>query len=196
MHVTDEARSLVLEARKGEPDSDNLALWVEVSGEANGSYTYDLWFQAVSDAGPNEMVQDHDGLPVVIAPASVDRLRGATLSASDGAMEIDNPNRPEPKAAAAPPPPADLSDPVAQRIHQALVEQINPAIASHGGQAELVSFEDGIVYIRLSGGCQGCAMSAMTLQQGIATMLREQIPEVVDVRDVTDHATGANPYYS
>lgn len=195
--VSDEARALVLDARQGEPDPDSLALWVEVSGEAAGSYTYDLWFQAAADAGPNEAVQDHDGLTVVIGPSSVDRLRGARLNASDGAMEIDNPNRPPARAAspAMTGPPPDLSGDIPQRVIQVLDTQINPSIASHGGQAELVAVEDGVAYLRLSGGCQGCGLAAVTLSQGIAVAIKESVPEIIDVRDVTDHASGDNPYY-
>lgn len=197
LSVSDQALELILESRKAEPSADTLALWVEISGEAAGSYTYDLWFQPASEAGPNETVEHHEGIDVVVGPSSVDKLRGARLDVSaQGGMVIDNPNRPAaPARPAAPPISADLSDPIAQRIHEMLINEVNPAIASHGGQAELAAFEDGIVYVRLSGGCQGCAMSAMTLQQGIATMLREQIPEVLDVKDVTDHASGQNPYY-
>ena len=75
---------------------------------------------------------------------------------------------------------------------------INPSIASHGGRADLVAMDEDqkLAYVRLSGGCQGCAMSRMTLSQGIETTLREEIPELVGVLDVTDHASGENPFYS
>lgn len=195
--VSDEARALILDARQGEPNPDSLALWVEVSGEAAGSYTYDLWFQATADAGPNEVVQEHDGLQVVIGPSSIERLRGARLNASDGAMEIDNPNRPPAKAASPSMtgPPPDLSGDIPQRVIRVLDEQINPSIAGHGGQAELVAIEEGIAYLRLSGGCQGCGLAAVTLSQGIAVAIKESVPEIIDVRDVTDHSSGDNPYY-
>jgi Fe/S biogenesis protein NfuA len=92
-------------------------------------------------------------------------------------------------------PPADLSGDVPQRIMQVLAEQINPAIASHGGQAELVAVEASIAYLRLSGGCQGCGMASVTLSQGIEVAILEGVPEITEVIDVTDHASGANPYY-
>lgn len=196
--VTDAARAVILDARGGEPEPDTLALWLEVSGEAAGSFTYDLWFQAVADAGPNEAVQHHDGLSVVIGPGSVDKLRGARIDADpDGGMVVDNPNKPA--AAAASPsmtgPPPDLTGDIPQRVIQVLEEQINPSIAMHGGMAELVAIEDGIAYLRLSGGCQGCGLAAVTLSQGIAVAIKESVPEVIDVRDVTDHSSGSNPYY-
>jgi Fe/S biogenesis protein NfuA len=92
-------------------------------------------------------------------------------------------------------PPADLSGDVAQRIVQVLEQQINPSIAAHGGRADLVAVEDGSAYLRLSGGCAGCGMAAVTLSQGIEVALRESVPEITRVIDVTDHASGTNPYY-
>jgi Fe/S biogenesis protein NfuA len=48
----------------------------------------------------------------------------------------------------------------------------------------------------MGGGCQGCAVSAMTLRDGIARSIQESIPEVTEVIDTTDHESGENPYYS
>jgi Fe/S biogenesis protein NfuA len=92
-------------------------------------------------------------------------------------------------------PPADLSGPVAQRVMQVLEQQINPAIAAHGGRADLVAVEDDTAYLRLSGGCAGCGLAAVTLSQGIEVAIFEAIPEITKVVDVTDHAAGTNPYY-
>ncbi len=55
--------------------------------------------------------------------------------------------------------------------------------------------EDGTAYIRFEGRCQGCAMAEVTLRQGVEVMIKEQVPEIVTVVDVTDHASGTNPYY-
>ena len=77
-----------------------------------------------------------------------------------------------------------------------LDRQANPAIASHGGHVSAERVENGAVYLRMSGGCQGCAASSATLRSGIETMLRSALPEIRDIIDVTDHAAGANPYYT
>ena len=92
-------------------------------------------------------------------------------------------------------PPVDLSGDVAQRVVQVLEQQINPSIAAHGGRADLVAVEDAAAYLRLSGGCAGCGMAAVTLSQGIEVALRQSVPEITRVIDVTDHAAGTNPYY-
>ena len=90
---------------------------------------------------------------------------------------------------------ADLSGPVPQRVMQVIEEQINPAIAAHGGSAELVAVEDDTAYVRLGGGCVGCGMASVTLGQGIEVAILQAVPEVQRVVDVTDHASGTNPYY-
>ena len=114
-------------------------------------------------------------------------------------MVINNPNRPpDPRAGASPGmgrPPADLSGEVAQRVMQVLEQQINPSIAAHGGAAELVAVEDDVAYLRLGGGCQGCGIASVTLTQGIEVAIRDAVPEMARVVDVTDHASGTNPYF-
>ena len=81
-------------------------------------------------------------------------------------------------------------------MRSVLESQVNPAIASHGGMISLVGVDDTEVYVEMSGGCQGCALSRMTLRQGVERMLREAIPELTAVHDVTDHASGENPFFS
>lgn len=199
--VTDQARKKILALRADEPNADELALWLEVTGVAGTEYVYDLYFEALSKAGPDDVVARHDDLSVVVPAGSVDRLRGATLGVSrdllNPGMTVTNPNRPPVPSSPgiSRRPPADLSGDVAQRVAQVLEAQINPSIASHGGHAELVAVEDGTAYLRLSGGCQGCGMASVTLSQGIEVAIRESVPEITAVTDVTDHASGANPYY-
>jgi len=194
--VTERARAKVLEVRADEPDADELALWLEVSGESDGAYTYEMYLRRPGEATSEDALVPHDDVTVVIPAASVDKLRGATLDLVGDGMAMSNPNHPSPSpAVAVPRPAADLSGDVPQRVIQVLDEQINPAIASHGGLAELVAVEDSIAYLRLSGGCQGCGLAGVTLSQGIEVAILEGIPEITEVVDVTDHASGSNPYY-
>lgn len=193
--VTAQARQVVLEARAEEGDPERLALWVEVTGVRDGSFTYDIYFQAAADAAPGDAVDEQAELAVVVPEASVDRLRGARLDWSEdgeGGLVILNPNSP-PRADA--PPTGDLSGDLAQRIIAVLDAQVNPSIAAHGGRADLVAVEERTAYLRLSGGCQGCGLARLTLSQGIEVALREEVPELVSIVDVTDHASGTNPYF-
>jgi len=198
--VTSDARATVLEVLANESDPASLALWLEISGVGEDAYTYDMYFQALADTGPGDVVQDDDQLPVVIPSDSVERLQGATLdfvtdAGGEGGLVIVNPNTPPTAAPRLVAPDVDLSDPVARRVVAVLEEQVNPSIAAHGGRADLVAVKDAAVYLRLSGGCQGCGMAKATLSQGIEVMLREAIPEITEIVDVTDHADGTNPYF-
>ena len=76
-----------------------------------------------------------------------------------------------------------------------LDRDVNPHIAAHGGHAELAGIEGRTAYLRLGGGCQGCGMATVTLSQGIEVAITEAVPEIGDVVDVTDHASGNNPYF-
>ncbi len=182
-----------------------MALWLEIRGVQAGSFIYDLYFQAASDADEGDVRFAQDELQVVVPADSVDRLRGARLEWSEdggGGLVLVNPNVPTPEEAAPGVPPDVLANgitgPLALRVVAVLEQAVNPSIASHGGRADLVALneEDGTAYLRLSGGCQGCAMSQMTLRQGIETALLEEVPELTRVLDVTDHGSGDNPFYS
>ena len=196
--VTPAARAVVLEARAQEADAERLALWVEVTGARDGAYTYDIYFQSASDSTPGDVVVEEEGLAVVVPESSVARLSGASLDWSDdgeGGLVILNPNTPPRLQTLADHPEGDLTGELAQRVLAVLDEQVNPSIAMHGGRADLVAVEESVAYVRLSGGCQGCGLATVTLSQGIEVALRDAVPEITSVVDVTDHASGANPYY-
>jgi len=201
LRVSDAALGRVLELREGETDAESLALVVEITGTSGDSYTYDLYFQALSDARPADWTSEQGPLTLVVPASSIDRLRGALLDLSrdveQGGMVIQNPNHPEPPRASPTisGPPPDLSGDVAQRVLAVLEQQINPSIAAHGGRADLVAVEVETAYLRLSGGCAGCGMAAVTLSQGIEVAIFSSVPEITKVVDVTDHAAGTNPFY-
>ena len=81
-------------------------------------------------------------------------------------------------------------------VSDLLDREANPAIASHGGSVAVERVESGDVYLRMSGGCQGCAASSATLRQGIETMLRAALPAIREIIDLTDHDAGTNPFYT
>jgi Fe-S cluster biogenesis protein NfuA len=83
-----------------------------------------------------------------------------------------------------------------ERVQSLIDDTINPALAMHGGFVELVGVEDGVVSMRMAGGCQGCGAAQMTMAQGIELLIRDEIPEVKKIVDVTDHAAGENPYFA
>jgi NFU1 iron-sulfur cluster scaffold homolog, mitochondrial len=87
-------------------------------------------------------------------------------------------------------------DEVRAAIQELLDGEVNQGIAGHGGKISLVDYKDGKLSIAMSGGCQGCASSQVTLRQGVEVMVRRIAPEVVEIVDTTDHAAGNTPFYA
>ena len=202
LSLTDEARELVAGALAAEPDADALCLVVEVRGVNARGYDYDLYFQPIAELPDGATLDTSAGLPVAVPAESLDKLQGSRLEVEDGGLILVNPNAPSP-AERAPGVPADvlaagIDGDVATQVVHVLESSVNPAIASHGGRADLIALDEAqmVAYLALSGGCQGCAMSRATLANGIEVQLKEAIPGLNGVVDVTDHASGATPYYA
>lgn len=194
--VTDQALAKILELRSAEDDPDGLGLRIEVTGVRGADFTYDLSFEPLDERAEDDLVQEQKGLPVVVPVDSVDNLVGATLdlpsNADQGGLVLRNPNRPSTPSLGDP---IELTGTTEEKVRQLLDQQVNPAIAAHGGYASVVKVEDDKAYITMGGGCQGCAMSAMTLRQGIESAILGAVPEITEVVDTTDHSVGENPYY-
>ena len=139
-----------------------------------------------------DVVLDGGGFNVFVDRDSAEKLEGARVDwvegMEGGGFKVENPNL---KPLGSEP----LTGPLAERISQVIDTQINPSIASHGGRVALVDVRDSIAYVELSGGCQGCGMAAVTLKQGIERMILQQMPEITEIVDATDHASGTNPYF-
>ena len=179
-------------------EPERQAMWIDVTGTSANQWTYLMALKPLDAAAPYDAVIRHRDLAIVVPECDFEKVRGATIDWLDdpfggGGLRVDNPNTPSPAIGA--PPPADLSGDVPQRVIQVLDQQVNPTIAAHGGRAELVAVEQGTAYLRLGGGCQGCAMATVTLSQGIETAIIQALPEITSVVDVTDHQSGTNPYF-
>jgi Fe/S biogenesis protein NfuA len=197
MRVSDDALSTVRDIRSAEPDPAALALRVAITGTKGVEYTYDLSFEEIDSVDEDHVRYTVEDLTVVIPNDSVEFLRGAELdlpkSAGQGGLVIRNPNRADPLANVN----IELTGDVAEKVTQLLEGSINPMLAAHGGFATLVGVDEkNNVYLTMGGGCQGCSASAATLTDGIQQSIRENIPEVLEVIDATDHASGENPFYS
>ena len=196
--ITDQALEKLLTIRAGEPDAGDLALVLAITGAKGTEFTYAMHMTPLDQVDADDIVEHHGDLPVAVPQASVSNLTGATLAMSKSlvnpGLSIDNPNSPSPEILGTGTS-ADLSGPIPERVEQVIREQINPAIASHGGTTELVAVEENTAYVRLGGACQGCGLAGVTLSQGIEATILSMVPEILQVIDVTDHNAGDNPYY-
>jgi Fe/S biogenesis protein NfuA len=191
--ITDDALAKLLELR-----ADDLGLRLSIASAAGEDFRYDLTFDEYLTAAFTDEVRTHEGdagsIKVIVPAESVELLTDATLDYTDTqGLVIRNPNRP------APPDVEGLvnDDALSAEIEALVATEVNPALAAHGGFVTYVGHDtDGTAYMTMGGGCHGCSMSKMTMLEGVQTMLSEQIPAVQRVKDLTDHSTGENPYYS
>jgi Fe/S biogenesis protein NfuA len=192
IHFTDRAREMVrsfLDHHEGE----DLALRIGMSGSPV-SPSFDLTLVGLAEQADEEIMVDGGGFAVLIREADSERLDGATVDyverVNESGFEVRPAKLSTTQAGTRGAPTGDIAD----RVRNVLDTQVNPAIAAHGGMISLVDVEETDVYVEMSGGCQGCALSRMTLRQGVERMIREAVPELTAVHDVTDHASGDNPY--
>jgi len=194
--VSPSALQKVLGIRDEEAEPETLGLRIEVTGSRGTEYTYDLAFEELSGVEDGDDVTDIGGLSVWVPAESIEKLRGSVLdlpaAAGQAGLVIRNPNRADPLGAAKD---LVLTGSVAEKIQQLFDESINPSLAAHGGYASLVGVDGSTAFVHMGGGCQGCALSAATLRDGIQAAILEQVPEITEVVDATDHSAGENPFY-
>ncbi|MGI9600216.1 MAG: NifU family protein [Candidatus Actinomarina sp.] len=197
--IGEKAIDKILEIKEQEPGDNEYALFLQIDGVQGNQYTYDLSFLDLEQARSDDKRLEFGSLTVIIASKDLDKFNNAKLELSDDpaapGLTMDNPNTPSPEIFGNPDEMPELTGELAEKVQTVLESQINPAIASHGGVAQLVGVEGQDVYLKLGGGCQGCGMAQVTLTQGIETSLRDAIPEIGNIIDATDHASGDNPYF-
>lgn len=132
--------------------------------------SFDVWIDSVSEPFLEDAVVDY----------ATDRMGGQlTIKAPNAKVPMVNDD-----------------SPLNERINYLLQTEINPGLASHGGDVKLIDVvEDGVAVLQFGGGCQGCGMVDVTLKEGIEKTMIARIPEITAVRDVTDHTVKENAFY-
>ena len=184
--ISDKAHEMLLHYSAQAEEGDSLALRIEIVGRGPKGFQYDLQFIDINDASDDDVAQEARGFQVRIAARSAKYLDGATLDFKEtlmgGGFSFENPN------------PLWIDD-LSQRVAEVIDKNVNPAVASHGGHVDLVGVDEKKAIIAFGGGCQGCGMADVTLKQGVEVMIMDNVPEIIEVIDATDHAAGANPFY-
>ena len=170
---------------------ENALVRVMIKGRTATEYEYTMGLTE-KEPDPVEHMRDNfyefGDIEVVVDDVSMESLRGSTIDYKEdvnaAGFVIDNPNKP-------------VFNDMERDVQELLNQQINPQIKSHGGQVDVVRYEEdgSILYIEMSGGCQGCSSSSATLKNGVETMIYDEFPDINDIKDVTDHDAGENPYY-
>ena len=79
-----------------------------------------------------------------------------------------------------------MLDEISKQIKELIEKRVRPAVAMDGGDIVFDKFEQGIVYLTMRGACSGCPSSTVTLKNGVETMLRHYVPEVLEVRQTLE----------
>lgn len=194
IEITPVAHAELIALRDAEPDGERLGLHVEIVSAPGEEFRYDLSFEIVTKAAFSDEVRTHDGLKVIVPAKDLESLQGAVLDHSERqGLVIRNPNKP-----AAPVIDGLVrGDAVSAEVEAVIAGEVNPALAAHGGFVTYVGHdEQGTAFLTMGGGCHGCAMSRMTMMDGVQTMIVEKVEAIVQIKDLTDHASGENPFYA
>ncbi|MBN1429752.1 MAG: NifU family protein [Anaerolineae bacterium] len=184
LSLTETAEEILRDHIANRPDLP-LAIRLSVVGRGRDDFRYDFRTVLSSDRAADDVVIDGEGFSIYIDPHSAALLKGAVLDTqgNGSGFKIDNPN-------------PVWDDPRGPQVAGVIEQVVNPGLAMHGGHLILVDVRDDVVYVTFGGGCQGCGMAHMTLNEGVRNLIVEAVPSIQDVVDVTRHALGANPYFS
>jgi len=189
--ITERAQN-VIRTFMDQSDGELRALKISAHPGGVGGTRFDLTLVPESDRAEDDEQVKLEDILVLIPRESVSRLDGATVDfverVNESGFEI-RPARREPRFSGPP------QGALAEKVREVLDAQVNPAVSAHGGEIVLVDVQGTEIFIEMGGGCQGCALSRMTLKQGVERMVRQAVPEITAVHDVTDHTSGENPFY-
>ena len=192
IQFTDLARDAVLRFADVGGDSEP-AVRIQVASPSPLDPRYEITLIDDDEKREEDLVFGQPGFDVVVDPESAKLLDGASVDWVESLMEsgfkVENPNL-------APIGSKPLQGPLADRVRHVIDQYVNPGVAQHGGHVTLVEVRDDIVYLQMGGCCQGCGMASVTLSQGIERILKEQVPEIVGIQDVTNHSAGDSPYFT
>jgi Fe/S biogenesis protein NfuA len=181
------------EAAEGTEDGPRMNLRVYVANPGTSYADIGVTFCPEGDEEPNDIFLEFENFHLYVEKASEEALQEAKIDFEDniegGQLSIKAPYL----KGRAPVEGSSLHD----RIEYVLHSEVNPSLAGHGGSVKLVDIieDDTIIILQFGGGCHGCGMANVTLKNGIEKTLKEKFPEIIEVRDATDHAAGSNPYY-
>ena len=194
IEITPAALEVIIGLRGAEEDPSSLGLRMAIVSQPGEEFRYDLGFDEFLTAAFTDEVRTIGELKVIVPADSVDSLRGAVLDHTESqGLVIRNPNRPSVPNVEG----LETGDVLSAEVEAVIATEANPALAAHGGFVTYVGHDgEGVAYMTMGGGCHGCSMSKATMLEGVQTMVVESVEGISAVRDLTDHTTGANPFYS
>ena len=183
---SDVARSKLVEVLTGYPE-EVAGLRLKITGRTSQGFEHVLTIVEKGIEPEDDATVQYPDFLLYVEGEHIEDLRGTNVhyefkGPNVSGLEFHNPN-------------PVWRDPLAQEIQRIFDEQVNPQIAAHGGFVQLLELRGKRAYIEMGGGCQGCGMANVTLKQGIEVAVKEALPEIEELVDITDHQSGDNPYY-
>ena len=186
IEITTKAKEMLSQFAENSEIEGQVSLKIEIIGRSSKGFQYDLQLIDQVDAEDGDIKLDIENFSILVDSRSAPYLEGTTLDYKEtlmgGGFSFENPN------------PLWLDD-LSIAVAEVIEDQVNPVVATHGGHVDLVGIDDGKALIAFGGGCQGCGMVDVTLKQGVEVMITDNVPEVTEVVDVTNHEEGTNPFY-
>lgn len=181
-----EARDKLVEVLRGYPE-EVAGLRLKIIGRTSHGFEHVLTIVELGAEPDGDIRIEYPDFRLYVEGDRIEDLQGTAIhyefkGPNVSGLEFDNPN-------------PVWRDPLALQIQRIFDEQINPQIAAHGGYVQLLDVQGNRAFIEMGGGCQGCGMANVTLKQGVEVAVREQLPEIEELVDITDHNSGDNPYY-
>ena len=190
--ITDSAQEYLKELLKKQ-DTENMGIRMFVSNPGTASAETCIAYSRPGEEKEGDEVVEYAGFKAYFEGRSLPFLEDAKVDYSPdqmgGQLTIRAPNSKMPQV-------TDDS-PLEDKINYVLYNEINPGLAAHGGQVELLELtQDRYAVLKFGGGCQGCSAVDLTLKNGVEKTLKEKIPGLQGVRDITDHTDTSNAYYN
>lgn len=174
-------------------DKDNIGVRIFVERPGTPHAECCMAYCPEGEAEEGDVRYDYDGFHAYVDGDSVRYLEDAVIDFKKDSMGGQLTFR-APKSRV-----PDISEDasIEQRINYVLYSEINPNLAAHGGNVQLLELTDeNIAILEFGGGCQGCAIVDVTLKDGVEKTLKERIPELSAVMDKTDHSQRENAYFT
>jgi len=188
--ITDSAQDYLAELLTKQDDALGVRVFINQPGTARAETC--IAYCREGDLQEGDDVVELDKFKVWYEASSLPYLEDALVDYSKdrmgGQLTIKAPNAKMPRV--------DADSPLEDRVNYVLYNEVNPALAAHGGEVSLVEITDDMFAIlQFGGGCQGCSAVDETLKGGVEKTLLEQLPQLAGVRDMTDHSDTSKAYY-
>jgi len=189
--VTESAEEYLAGLLAGQKDSEGMGIRMFVANPGTAQAETCIAYSRPGEEQEGDIRIDYNSFPAFFEERSIPFLEDAKVDYSadrmGGQLTIRAPNSKMPKI--------NDDSPLEDRVNYVLFNDINPGLASHGGDVSLVEItEDMYVVLKFGGGCQGCSSVDMTLKDGVEVQLMDKVPEIKGVRDMTDHTDTSQAY--